>query len=488
NNIDNMLEKRTGKKIRIIFANILLMSFFSIISAEKFETDTILANGDKNKQINIVFISEGYTSDEFDKYGTDANWILDNMMEQNPYNVYKKYFNAFIIKVPSGESGSDHPDINVYKDTYFSYYFNCSNIKQLICYSGSPLTVLRDNFPSYDIALMIVNDTAYGGSGGAVAATSINKKSVEIALHELGHSFANLKDEYEILYEQYIPSEGYNVTAETVRENIKWNTWIEGLTPIPTPETSSYNSVIGLFEGACYRPAGWYRPKYLCKMRALNSPFCAVCLEKHIKNIYQLTGCYKSISPDNSDTVRIYFSDSITFNVSPFRPETYSLSIKWYMDTTEVGASRNLAYFSIGKGQAIPGTHKIKVFLEDTTSLVRNDQYGILKDTIIWNLQIGDDQPTLVREDKLSHKAHIAVIPSPFNRSCIIRYSIEYKGTASIQVFDIRGNRQKEILDKRHDRGEYSLFWEPAEMNSGSYVIRLINGNQVSLTKVFFLK
>jgi hypothetical protein len=87
-------------------------------------------------------------------------------------------------------------------------------------------TLLQNLMPEYDIVMMIVNDAEYGGAGGFPAITSINSSAPEIVIHELGHSFAGLGDEYDAPFPGYPDVEEPNTTRETRREFIKWRPWV----------------------------------------------------------------------------------------------------------------------------------------------------------------------------------------------------------------------------------------------------------------------
>src|SRR5258708_7869266 len=87
---------------------------------------------------------------------------------------------------------------NVDSVIYFGSTFNYAGIDRLLVPVNSShiYSVLANNFPQYDQVFVVVNSTKYGGSGGFAATASINSSSAEIAIHEMGHSFAALRDEY----------------------------------------------------------------------------------------------------------------------------------------------------------------------------------------------------------------------------------------------------------------------------------------------------
>ncbi len=183
-----------------------------------------------------------------------------------------------------------------------------------------------------------------------------------------------------------------NTTQETRRELIKWKAWIEDSTPIPTPNSSFYSGVIGLFEGARYQRKGWYRPKFRCRMNYLNSPFCEVCTEALAKAICSRTGTVNSFSPEDR---RLHLtSHTLRLSVTPMRPITHLLQASWYIDGVRVaGPDDSDLELEITQAGFRPGMHQLKVEVFDPTTLVRNDPEHLLNEEVIWEVQVSDRQP-----------------------------------------------------------------------------------------------
>ena len=144
------------------------------------------------------------------------------------------YFNVFTIEVPSVESGTNHPGTSPDPDcqqvpistanNYFGSSFDISAIHRLVCieHEDSAANVLATNFPEYDIVLVIVNSPYYGGSGGYYTVTTTDENTGEVSLHEIGHSFGNLADEYWSGYPWEAPNETKNSDPLTIR----WKNWL----------------------------------------------------------------------------------------------------------------------------------------------------------------------------------------------------------------------------------------------------------------------
>ena len=356
----------------------------------------ILSNGPTNKRINMVFLSEGYTSAQLSQYLIDAESLLNYILVTQPFSEYKTYFNAFAISVASVDSGSDHPESDIYRNTYFNSTYDSYGIQRAITIppnnfdpvyangQGKVFALLASLMPEYDIVILIVNDPEYGGTGGAVAITSMHPAAPEVVVHEVGHSFGDLGDEYD--YPGGTTAENPNTTQENRREFIRWKTWILESTPIPTPEEFSYADVVGLFEGAAYQASGWDRPKLDCEMQSLFVPFCEVCAEALIKSKYNLINAIDSFSP-LSGTIALVDTDSVALEIVPLLPTNHQLSIEWLINNSPV-AGANSPIFKVYSYELGNGSHQVKAQVKDTTWMVRDDPSNLLKDSKVWTVNV----------------------------------------------------------------------------------------------------
>ena len=137
----------------------------------------------------------------------------------------------------------------------------------------------------YEHIIILANTNEYGGGGiynDYTLTTAHNPKFAPVVVHEFGHSFGGLADEY-----TYGDPETYDTNVEPWEQNItsmknfksKWADMVKKGTPVPTPATEQYqDSTVGAFEGAGYNETGLYRPCFNCRMRTNDAPaFCPVC-------------------------------------------------------------------------------------------------------------------------------------------------------------------------------------------------------------------
>ncbi|MEI7803041.1 MAG: M64 family metallopeptidase, partial [Bacteroidota bacterium] len=189
---------------------LLLLFVGGKISAQTFPVTTILYNGPSSNHIDLVFLADGFTSAEQSNFITQVNNICTNLFLTSPYKEYKNLFNVYAIQVNSTQSGIKHPvtasdcasaNPSVPASSTVSYFgstFDYGGIHRLVVATNTTAiqNVLLVNFPAYNKAVVVANSIFYGGSGGTYPCCTINNASSEIMIHEMGHSLANLTDEY----------------------------------------------------------------------------------------------------------------------------------------------------------------------------------------------------------------------------------------------------------------------------------------------------
>ncbi len=387
------------KSFRLLSGCVGLLLWFPARGFSQATITQILSNGPPAHCINIVFLSEGYTAAQLGQFTNDAKAFLDYLQSGPPFDAYRNYFNGYAISVASAESGADHPLSGIYRNTYFNSSFYSYGIERLLTIppnnldgtyadgAGKVYALLQTLMPEYDLVAVVVNDPEYGGSGGGILITSMNSDSAEIAAHELGHTFAALGDEYSDAYPGWVPYEMPNVTQQTNRTLIKWASWILDSTPIPTPDTYPFASVVGLFEGAEYQTNGWYRPQHICEMRALGYPYCKVCAETLVKAIYTRIRPIESNAPATNTPTALANSQSVTFSVATLQPTTFNLNVQWFTNNAACRGATNSS-FTVYTTTLPFGSNQVRVEVTDTNPVVRTDPGQLLKDSRSWQVQI----------------------------------------------------------------------------------------------------
>jgi len=255
---------------------------------DSMEVTPITDPGDPATQVDIVFLAEGYTQEEMPKFLDDAKRISDYFLSNPPFSEYRDLITFWAVESPSCNSGVDIPGKGEYKNTAFNSSFYTFDSER---YLTTPDTwSMRDaaaNAP-YDQIIILNNSDKYGGGGfynHYCQSTVDHEYSNIVAIHEFGHAFGGLADEYVggVNYDGF-----YNLKLEPWEPNIttnidfnsKWKWMINDSVPVPTPRESIYNDVVGMFEGGGYMAKGVYSPAMTCRMKdnAANG-FCPVCQE-----------------------------------------------------------------------------------------------------------------------------------------------------------------------------------------------------------------
>ncbi len=251
-----------------------------------------IINGSLEKKIDIVFLADGYTIEEMGKYRKDVDRFSNVLFSTSPYKENTDKFNIRLVESVSEESGTDIPMDNVWKNTALKTTYNTFGSERYLTTLSN--FIVRDyaGVVPYDYIYIIVNSSKYGGGGvynHINVVSSDDKFSPFVFIHEFGHGFAGLADEYytsSVSYQDY-----YNLNVEPVQPNItslinfekKWKDLIDNDIPIPTPVNSENIDKIGVYEGGGYVSKGIYRPYIDCMMKSKTAKeFCPVC-KKAIK-------------------------------------------------------------------------------------------------------------------------------------------------------------------------------------------------------------
>lgn len=239
---------------------------------------SILNTGPAASRMDYVFVGDGYTAAEMTKWQADAKKVIDGFLADPLFVANRNAMNVRRVDVASNQSGVDEPDKGIYRDTAMDGNFGCYNIERLLCVNSTKVynvvgSVLAPD--ERDVIIVISNSTRYGGSGGEIATLSMAEQSIEIALHEIGHTAFALADEYEYgTCASGEPSEA-NVSANGTR-SVKWGNLIAAGTAVPTGLGVYANGTVGVFQGGQYCATGKYRPTENSRMRTLGYPWHAV--------------------------------------------------------------------------------------------------------------------------------------------------------------------------------------------------------------------
>lgn len=270
--------------------------FISPERNKEYPSFDVHVSGEPNNNVDIVILPEGYENSEMGLFIDDCKNFADVLFSFEPYSAYQDKFNIRGVLSPSLETGNDIPADSIWRKTLMNTsFYTFDSERYCMTYDNKSVRDLAANAP-YDQIYILVNSPKYGG--GAIynyysVSVNSNLYAAKIFVHELGHGFAGLGDEYynsEVAY-----SEFYSLDVEPWEPNLttlvdfdnKWKNLIPKKVPVPTPSEDKYIGQTGVFEGGGYAAQGVYRPAHDCLMNTFNKDeFCEVCkqaIEKMIR-------------------------------------------------------------------------------------------------------------------------------------------------------------------------------------------------------------
>jgi hypothetical protein len=401
---------------------------FAALAVRAQTITTLRTNGPATNRINLILFAEGYRTNQQAQFTNDAAATVSNLLATAPYADYSNYFNAFAIGVASTNAGANHSATGNTNLSYFNASYNSLGLTQLITippndrdatYSKGKgkIEALLTNVSLYTnqlalatnllaqlnssnrFLILIVNDSLYGGSGQPpttndafpLAVTSLGSAGTvparDIIVHESGHTFAGLADEYTNAFAGFTPVERPNATTNTVLANIPWKAWIDEGIDVPTPTGMGLESFVGVWAGAEYQITNWFRPRYDCKMNHLGVGFCEICSEAIVKGCHQRLRFLENLFPATNNPV-LTTTQTVAFSFTRLQPSTHSLLVQWFTNGVAANSQTN-ATFTFNPAQFTNGNHTVRAAVWETTTLVRTDPNLILSNSQTWNLTLG---------------------------------------------------------------------------------------------------
>lgn len=270
-------------------------------------------SGPPETSVDVLFVGEGYTARELGragKYWKDVERCAKRLFQDLPFSAYEARFNVRALFVESKEAGCDRADAEHEVDTALDAAFDTREGRLLVFRDRARLKGLVEAAGPTDIVFVMVNTERYGGAGTVLETVQVrgrplpaptyaaqDTRSFLIAVHELGHSFADLADEYvdEDLHTTFgLPEEGDLVEAnvslgraferepfERLRATVKWRHFLD----LPGAKKARWHH-----EGGYYREREVFRPWATCRMLEHEDPFCPVCCEEVARAIHAACG------------------------------------------------------------------------------------------------------------------------------------------------------------------------------------------------------
>jgi hypothetical protein len=294
---------------------------------------TVFEHGPPHQKVDLVVLGEGYAEDELTRFHDDVRRLVGRLFEYEPFRSRREDFNVRAIDLPAAESGVSRPHAGKYRrNPVATQYSIFDSERYVLTFDNRTFRDVLSAAP-YEFAVILVNEKQYGGGGiyNLQATAAVGSEFADyLFIHEFGHHFAALGDEYytsPVAYEtgavEHVEPWEPNVTALGDPAQLKWRDLVTAGTPLPTPwakerfeaharevqarrarlieeqaseeafdalfreqraieremlSSMEYSGSVGAFEGASYEPRGLYRPEIDCIMFSRNMiRFCRVC-------------------------------------------------------------------------------------------------------------------------------------------------------------------------------------------------------------------
>ncbi len=285
--------------------------------------------GDPATKIDLLLLGDGYTARELGKFEADARRLIAVLFATSPFKEHRSEFNVWGLCPPASQSGISRPSTGIYRDSLATYDAFGSE-RYILAFDNQRLRKVAQ-FAPYEFIEILTNTRTYGGGGIFNLYSTVavdNAFANYVFVHEFGHHFAALADEYYTSPVAYAPATEHvepwepNATALLDKDKLKWKDLVAPDTPLPTPwnkeafeaysreyqkrrtqlrkdnrpeaemealfredrrkleamfAQEKYAGKVGAFEGANYEAKGYYRPQVDCIMFSRTNYFCAVC-------------------------------------------------------------------------------------------------------------------------------------------------------------------------------------------------------------------
>ncbi len=355
---------------------------------------------DSTKTVNIVFFPDGYQQHQLSTFASEVQSSVNYLFSREPWNRYRSYFAIYRVDVPSYNGGTDNGTIPGLQDTYFNTGFTDSVRPELLTMDaagGARLeSMKKDLVPNCHIPILLVNDVKYGGAGGPVSIASRHSTSTRILEHEIGHSFAQLADEYDNAATHLPSPNSPNVASSGLWEAVPWSYWLDPLNIVRTEPPADINAV-GIFQGALGDPTFWYRPHYQSIMSVMGAAVGQINREALTKEIYNRVRPILSFYP-TYQTFNVDGEQPITVFLNPRTPSTApGLKFYWWINAVEQTSFRDQITFTVNSKTLGNGSTWIRGRAFDPTSFVKipgGDPNAVMYQDIVWLAQC-TNQPGL---------------------------------------------------------------------------------------------
>ncbi|NQT18603.1 MAG: hypothetical protein HQ592_02780 [Planctomycetes bacterium] len=424
------------------------------------ELETMVMTGDPSKRLDVVILSDGYNRQMLNKsYRSKSDTIAKRLVNLQPFENFRNYinFHRLFIESPDGE-----PVLG-----------STVNEARILTCDRAKVEEMAQYAPDCDLMLVIstTGRSARSTAQGNLITLSSKASLTRTTIHELGHAFGDLADEYvEYTYRfRNAPArqppidepEEVNVTLESEPLLSKWHYWV-----VPPPRRAKIRN----YEGALYVKKDVYRPCSNCMMRE-GSSFCIVCNEKMIRTFFEKIHPIDEQTPETvnvavcGDEKMEFTAKALAYKVSDGAARA-RVNWRWYLDNEPVQPERSkskASRYELDPVTVEPGIHEIVVSCDIIDQRVRRD-YGMMSDARFWRVEVLPyPRPKLKAPEKITVRVGEE-----------ITLQVEGENLEAGQ-FAMRADGLPEHATFDPDIGDFA--WTPQEDQAGAYLIDFVAAN-----------
>jgi hypothetical protein len=437
------------------------------------EVRTLRYRGDVSRRVDIAIVADGFTLDAGKSFERSARAVTDSILKVPPFRNYTEYINIHLVRLFEKEAGISEPP-----DRPRTTKLGSALVDGILSCDLDLAEEFGREAPDADLVVVIANTVKGRPAGGSGVVVLNTKSAADSVIHELGHAFGDLLDEYvdERMAEKFgfgEEEEGVciNVTRESDPRKVKWHYW--NFPPVP-------GKTIGCFEGAFFHKKGYYRAAENCRMRRrVTQEFCLVCQEQMERSFLRQLEPIDRAAPESRE-VFAWVDETARFEIvattiagkpayGKFRSEWWVGGERTDADKTATrktpdGKAESCNSLEVKAGTLGPGRHEVAVHVEMENERIRRD-HGLLSSTRVWTLVVSPNRrPRLQIPDEVRGR-----IRHP------LAFSIGWRDTDSPFQVEVQDLPDGAFFDP-----ERGLFrWIPTRLQEGRHRIEVIVGDAV---------
>lgn len=276
------------------------------------------ANGKSDNRVDVVVMGDGFALDDQNEFEDIARSVVDVFAKEKLLGEYFAYHNFVRVNLKSKDQGVS--GFGRTKDTALGGHI-AGQVQGQVGVDQRKAKKMLNQLDEHDgYAIAIVKAGSSGTGGGGIAA--IGGRADDTLVHEWGHAFGGLSDEYSTFTgHRGSPRNTVNVSSTDDETRVPWKHFVEA----GYPGVGAYRGADGRIKGA------WKPTSGGCRM-ASGGRFCPVCREQMILQIYRRVDPIDEHEPGvTTQNQPIPGKGSVKFAVTLLEPKSHKLDVRWHV-------------------------------------------------------------------------------------------------------------------------------------------------------------